>query len=388
MADPGSIVEQLEEEAQHKDFLFEIAGGAATRQRWNDLKTGLEQRHGLTVGAYYTAYYQKANDAFGPEDDAAGFVLDIVGTWAFLGRKTDSPGTLGFNLLWRDTLGTDLPPQLLFTQYGSLYSGAGAYGENDPVMGELWLQREFRKKLGFRIGKIFPITAYDFFQFKNFRTDFVDFNHTTNATIPLPDNGLGALARYKPAKNVRLTLGIHDANADNEKSGFDTYDGELFTYIEIGFDTGLAPRQPGRPVAGQIHVSLWHQDERENAGVDDGWGVGISASQRFGRYTPFLRFGYADVTAQGPTPVELMANIGVAVDEVFGQLNDRIGIGYTWADPANDALDNQHTIDAYYRIQMTPLIQVSPTLHIVFEPVSNPQDDTVLVWGMRAKFAF
>jgi porin len=185
-----------------------------------------------------------------------------------------------------------------------------------------------------------------------------------------------------------LRLGAHDANADVEKSGFDTYDGELFKIFEVGFDTGLMPREPGRPPPGHVHVSLWHQDERDDAGIDDGWGIGVSAVQRFGRFTPFLRYGYADVDAGGPTPVKHMANAGLTIDGIFGQDKDRIGVGYTWSDPADRSLDEQNMIDAYYRVQLTPEIQVGPTLEVIFDPVRNPDDDTVFVSGFRARIEF
>jgi porin len=292
---------------------------------------------------------------------------------------------LGFNFFWRDTLGTEIPPQVLFTQFGSLYSSAAPYGEEDPVVGELYIQKKFRNVFGFRVGKIFPITAYDFFPFKNFRTDFVDFNHVTNSTIPLPGNGLGAFVQYRPDPSVFLRLGAHDANADVQESGFDTYDGELFTIFEVGFDTGLLPRVPGGPPQGHVHVSLWHQDERDDAGVDDGWGIAGSAVQRFGRFTPFVRYGYSDGGAKGPNPAKHMANVGLVIDRIFGQANDRIGIGYTWADPADSTLDDQSTIDAYYRVQMTPETQIGPVLEVIFDPVRNPDEDTVFVWGFRAR---
>jgi len=385
MNNPGSIVDRLEEDAAPKEYLFQFPGVSGALKPWYDLKKDLEEKHGFRFGISYTAYYQKADDTFGPEDDAAGYDLDISGAWTFYGRGTDSPATLGFNAFKRDTLGTDIPPQRLFTQYGGLYSSAAPYGEEDLVIGELWIEQKFRNRFGYRIGKIFPITAYDFFPFKNFRTDFVDFNHVTNTTIPLPGNGLGAFVVYRPKPDILLRLGAHDANADVQESGFDTYDGELFTIFEIGFDPGLMPRVPGRPPHGHIHVSLWHQDERDDAGIDDGRGIGVSALQRFGRFTPFLRYGYADVDAGGPTNVKHMANAGLVMDQIFGQANDRIGIGYTWSNPEDSALDNQGAIDAYYRVQLTPEIQIGPTLQVIFDPVRNPDEDTVYVWGFRTR---
>ncbi len=385
MNNPGSIVERLEKDAERKDYLFQFPGVDGVMKPWYDLKADLNEKHGVKFGISYTTLYQKASGTFGPEDDAASFDLDISGSWTFLGRGTDSSTVLGFDFFWRDNMGTELSPQTLFTQFGSLYSTAAPFGENDPSLGELWIQQKFKNVFGFRAGKIFPITAYDFFPFKNFRTDFVDFNHVTNAAIPLPGNGLGAFVVYRPQPNIMLRLGAHDANADVEKSGFDTFDSELFTIFEVGFDPGLMPREPGRPPHGHVHVSIWNQDEREDAGVDDGWGIAGAALQRFGRFTPFVRYGYTDSSAKGPTPVKHMANAGLVIDGIFGQANDRIGVGYTWSDPIDRGLDDQSTIDAYYRVQMTPEIQVGLTLQVMFDPVRNPDEDAVVVWGIRTR---
>lgn len=384
---PGSIAKRLEDDAKSKEYLFQIPGSDGVFKSWNEVKEKLDRDHGLKFGISYTMFYQKTDDNFGLENDAASFDLDLSGMWTFLGRESSSPTMLGFNFFWRDKLGTDIPPQTLFTQYGSLYSGAAPFGEENPVIGELYLQKIVEKKIGFRLGQIFPITAYDFFPFKNFRTDFTDFNHVTNSTIPLPGNGFGAFVMYRPEPRLMFRLGVHDANADVQKSGFDTYDGELFTILEAGYDTGLLPRTPTGMPQGHFHLTLWHQDSRADAGIDGGWGIAGSFVQRFGRFTPFARYGYADVNADGPTPAKQMINIGLVTDEIFDQANDRIGVGYTWSDAADSSLDDQSVINAYYRIQITPQLQFGPTLEIIFNPVRHPNENQVLVWGLRARVA-
>jgi len=141
MNNPGSIVERLEEDAEPKEYLFQFPGVSGALKPWYDFKADLDGKRGFRFGISYTAFYQKASDNFGPEDDAAGFDLDISGTWTFLGRGTDSPTMLGFDFFRRDTLGTDIPTQRLFTQFGALYSSAAPYGEEDLVVGELWIQQ-------------------------------------------------------------------------------------------------------------------------------------------------------------------------------------------------------------------------------------------------------
>jgi porin len=100
-----------------------------------------------------------------------------------------------------------------------------------------------------------------------------------------------------------------------------------------------------------------------------------------------VRYGYADVNARGPTPAEQMINTGIVIDNIFGQDNDRIGLGYTWSDPADGSLDNQKEIDAYYRVQLTPEIQIGPTFTVSFDPVLNQDEDRITVWGFRTRVA-
>lgn len=190
---------------------------------------------------------------------------------------------------------------------------------------------------------------------------------------------------YKPNPRLFFRFGLHDANADPHESPFDTYEGELFSIFEAGFDTNLVPRRKGGPPAGHVHVSIWHQDERVEAGISSGAGISVTATQQFGRLHPWVRYGYADVDADGPTFAKQMASIGLAIDGIFGNTNDRIAVGYSWTEPADEALNNQTAIDTYYRIQVTPQIQFGPTFGIVFDPVLNPDEDTIYVWGLRLR---
>jgi porin len=386
---PGSIVNRLRRDrVERQDYLFQLPGVDRLLKPWFELKADLDEDYGFRYGISYSTYYQKASDTFGSKDEAASYDLDFIGTWTPIGRGTGTDTMFGFEFLKRNNIRTQLTPQTLFTQFGSLYSTAAPYGETDASIGEFWIQQRFKNVFGFRLGQVFPITAYDFFPFKNFRKDFVDFNHVTNAAIPLPANGLGAYVMYRPHPKFMLRLGGHDANADTERAGWNTYEkGELFKIFEVGYDTGLIPREPGRAPHGHVHVSMWHQNQREEAGIASGWGIAGSALQRFGRFTPWVRYGYANQTDDGPTPVKHMANVGLVIDGIFGQAYDRIGIGYTWSDPANHELDDQSEIDAYYRMQMTPEIQFGPTFQVIFDPARNPDEDTVYVWGIRARFA-
>ena len=244
---PGG--QMIDSVGEVKHALFKTPAFDEWFKPWFDFKADLDEKYGLRFGVSFTHLYQWASDTVGTENDGSGFELVLDGTWTFLGRGTDSPTMAGFEILYRDRLGTDIPPVALFTQIGSLYPTTVAFGDLSPSIGQFWIQQKFENGFEFQIGKLYPVAAYDFFPLKNFRTDFLDGVQGVNIIIPLPDRGLGGFVMYRPQPDSYLRLGVHDANADAESSGFSSMfdDGELFTIFEAGFDPGLMERQPGRP---------------------------------------------------------------------------------------------------------------------------------------------
>jgi len=88
--------------------------------------------------------------------------------------------------------------------------------------------------------------------------------------------------------------------------------------------------------------------------------------------------------------------VGMSFTTFYQKANDTFGpedaaasydrdISGTWTDPANHELDDQSQIDTYYRVQVTPEIQIGPTFQVIFDPVRNPEEDTVYVWGIRSR---
>ena len=392
MGTAASIRNQFEVDSSTKDYKLKIPVIDTAFSAWGDLREDLAREHGFRPNISATHVYQETTDSVGPEDSAAGYELVVDGTWTFAGRETASPATAGFEFLYRDFT-SDIPPVALFTQAGTLYPSTVAFSEVDPTIGQLWVQKKFDNRFGFQAGKLFPLAYYDYFPLKNFRTDFMDAIHAANFVIPLPDRGLGAYGMYRPTSQHYLRVGVHDANADAEEFDFDVFDdGELFSILELGWDPGLTPRMPGRPPMGDVHIGLWHQDRRSDDRVAESWGVVVSAYQKIGRFLPFARYGYADSDSEAgfkdSTPIEHMVNVGAAIDGLFGQQDDRLGVGFTWSRPIDDALDDQEAIDLYYRIQLSPRIAVTPTLQFVFDPVRNTETDSLTIWGIRTRLAF
>mgnify|MGYP001826197863 CR=1 FL=1 len=136
-----------------------------------------------------------------------------------------------------------------------------------------------------------------------------------------------------------------------------------------------------------IHLTLWQVDERQDAGISDGWGATLSFSRELGHWLPFLRIGYGD---GGGAILDRSISTGFA----YATKDDsgRFGLGLNWGQP-NDELygetsKDQYTIESYYRMQLLKHLQVTPNIQLLLNPVLNPQEDKVWVFGLRARLAF
>ena len=155
--------------------------------------------------------------------------------------------------------------------------GGSLFGINDDFGGErtlditeLWYQQalmddNFKFRVGkldltsgFEVGK--HVAAFDGNQFANDETaQFLNGALVNNASIPFPDNGLGAMAILALNQWSYVSAGIADAESDARTTGFDSaFDGDhdYFYITEIGFMPQL--QSDNGPLPGTYRVGAWH----------------------------------------------------------------------------------------------------------------------------------
>jgi porin len=123
-------------------------------------------------------------------------------------------------------------------------------------------------------------------------------------------------------------------------------------------------------------------DERDHAGARDGWGIVANASWHFGesRWLPFLRAGWADGDA---TLLDAQLSAGVA--RGFRE-RDLLGVGISWGSPSLGGRD-QWTGEIFYRSQIRNLA-ITPSLQLIADPSRHPDDDLLVVGGLRVRLVF
>jgi porin len=124
------------------------------------------------------------------------------------------------------------------------------------------------------------------------------------------------------------------------------------------------------------------------AGNPDGWGANVSWSRAVGdHWTAFVRGGYAK---DGGSLLEKSLVGSFAYQTVPG--GNQLGVAYNYGLPNENTwgpgLDDQQTLEVFYRIQLWKEIAVTPDIQYIRNPDLNPVDDSLWVYGLRVRLAF
>jgi len=116
-----------------------------------------------------------------------------------------------------------------------------------------------------------------------------------------------------------------------------------------------------------------------------GWGIGLSITQ-FVSQTAGIAFRYGWQDADD-VAVEQVASVQYLSYAGSFRPKDVWGVGVGWGRPSSD-LDDEYVAEAFYRIQLTRNMQVTPDVQIIANPSNAPDDDILAVFGVRLRTAF
>ena len=338
----------------------------------------------FSVTGDYQVVYLSASESLGEEDDAFGGIGRLLLTYGFW-QDTDHPGAIYSRIETRDALGTELPPEDLgLAGLGYLGLTAADYADIGLGVPELFWKQEFTGKVPvhLRIGKIAPASFFDITAFSDQLTGFINLGSILSQTTPYQGTGLGMLGYVGVSEKLYLKGFFIDLNGEWDGLG-DIGEGKLWKGLEFGY-TGYGSR--GAWAMDNTHISYWHRD-RFN-GAPSAEGVSIAHSRYFpdSRWGGFIRAGYA-------SDVALMnKSAAIGVTKHFGEGDDSTGktnyggIAVSWGEPFGD-LDNQWATEIFYRFQLGDYFAVTPMVQLLFDPALNPDEDQIVVWGLRVRFA-
>ena len=382
---PDAVQNQLEDNARSKDSLT----GLSELEKYFSWKERLKEDHGFSFTLDYTAGIFGASETLPGADYGSSGAVRFYGSWDLVGRDTGNTGSFIWKVENRHRL-SEAPVSAVASQAGYAGSILGPLSNIGNRLTNLyWKQNLNQGRVEIIAGLIDTTDWVDLYALASPWTGFSNYAMATGgASIGVPDDGaLGAYVNAMITDNVYVIAGLADANADSTDpfEGFDTFfsDHEYFKSVELGWTSSQE-----RFYFDNTHITAWHVDEREDAGVSDGWGVNFSYAHAIGnKWTPFLRAGYAD---DGGTLLQKTVSAGLGYhlkDDV-----SLIGFGANWGQPNEDTfgsgLHDQYSFELFSRFQVTQNLQVTPDIQMIINPALNPDEDTVWIGGVRARISF
>jgi len=357
-------------------------------KNWKSHKARIKKDHGLSFGSDYITAYMKASDSLG-EDSAFSGSFRIFGVWETSNDGKGNSGALIWKAEHRHAIGGHIPPADLGFETG--YAGLLHTTLSDQrarLSNLYWRQRMKGGSLVLMAGWLDTGDYVDVYMLSSPWTDFFNYVFSTgNAAIPIPNEGLGlALGGYLN-KNFYMIAGFADSNSDPHRPGdaFETFfdDREYFSHLEFGWN---ATRETA--FLNNMHLTLWHADERVAAQTPDGWGYVLSWSKSVNNHwIPFIRAAYAN---DGGAILQKSVSTGVSYQSVLG--GNRVGVGINWGEPSDTTFEpglrDQTSVELYYRIQVFKELAITPDLQYIKNPALNPEESSLWVFGLRARFAF
>jgi porin len=373
------LTNQLAVDAAPKDPLIESLWIDRTLSSWYDWKADLFNRHGFQFTLAYSALGQHATESRpGNKDDTAGGVFDFAGTWAALNRDSDWQGMLGFRIGDQHRLGTSVVPASFGDEIGSAWGTSLAFDNISLTAIEGWWEQRLGSKAAVRLGKLDASGVFDAGALGNPFENFMGQPYNLNNSIAFPAEGLGLIANFELNANLEIMLGVVDGNGDGSDWNFDTF----FTKSEHLKLAELAWFPDTRYGKSQYHVTFWDSDDRNEGDTPSGNGYTLYAEQRFGDVVPFVRYGNS---SGGAAALKNMVATGIGFYDPFGRKSDGIGIGATWGEPFGDDVREQYGVEAYYRLQLTREITVTPDFQYIKDPSNNPNEDFTVIFGVRLR---
>lgn len=354
---------------------------------YNGWKERSAENTGLSFGGDYSSVYLNASESLGADTAFSG-MYRLFGSWEVGADEQGNSGALVFKAEHRHAYGNNLAPGSLGFETGYVGLFEPPFSDQGARLTNLYWRQRFADGNWVFVGGFVDVTDYlDVYTLASPWTGFFNFGFSTgSATIPAPNEGLGFSLGGYLNDSLYVIAGLADTNSNPAKPG-DTLDSffdeaEYFKHVEVGW-------HPDRRTAflDNFHVSLWQVDEREAGLTPEGWGVNFSysASPLENKLTTFVRGGYAN---DGGSLLERSLSTGFAWQTVPG--GNQLGMAYNWGVPNEDTwgegLDDQHTVELFYRIQVFKELAITPDVQYVRNPALNEKEDKLWIIGLRLRF--
>lgn len=383
---PEGVTTELEQDDATVGGLLSPEGTLEVFEPWYAFKRRLNQKYGLQLSFSIQALYQSANETLTGVSDAAATRTQIQGAWTLLNRGGKDTGRLTFRLRNQEGWQEEIPPTQLAPQFGSIVNSGTGFSDAGYNLAEIAWRQSFARDTFRVIGGVISASAwYNTSALSASLTGFQNSGMQASLSKAEPGRGLGFGFGTLFSPKFALVAGVHDANGSSTESPLDTIkEGEYFytaefRYLPLGIENQLW---------NSVKVQVWYQDAIKEKGLSAGNGVALQAGYLFDdRWYPFAFGGWSNGEAS-VFKQDFVAGLGVKLDTPRRPSNDMFGVAAGWGNPSVDAFRDQYTAEMFYRLQLLSSFAITPSVQLVRNPAANPEDDQVVLWGLRTRIQF
>ncbi len=374
---PDSPVAELDEVYARRRGYFKVPYISDGADYVSDRLDALDDKLGLRMGTAYTMLFQGLSG--GPWDQYGGAGdFDLMMSWTAVGRGTENPGRLVFDLEERFEIG-ERTPNALGGQIATLQPTANTFNDRGFVVRDVfWAQRLYEGQLRFLVGRADSTDYFGSTWMQSANNSFVNRMFAANPTIVAPGHGPAAGLSYRP-KDVDFYASGGTANAysTTTTTSLDSLFEEwtLFSWGEVGWTPTFEKLGQGR-----YTVSGWNIGAREETGQASDWGLSVVADQQLNETIQvFARWGYAD---GGVANIRNYVQGGAGFRGLMGDPGDMAGVALSYAFPTSASDREEKVVEAFYRWTLTRFSQFSIGAQAIFDPGNGPDHEVVgAFWG-------
>lgn len=380
---PDNVERTLQEDERPKTPFFELGW----MQGYFDIKSNLSEKTGLNYGLDYSSVYFGTNNSIGDYSAGSGMVR-LYGSWELLGRGAENTGAFIFKVEHRHKYTNSSVKNFGF-QSGYIGMVTPPFSNDGFRMTNFyWRQRFAGGRIAVMVGLLDATDYVDVYGLASPWMHFMNFQFSTGSeTMFVPnDVNLGIAVGGYITDNIYAIAGINDANSDptHPFKSFETFFSgkQYFKSVEVGWTNGR-----DRQFFDNIHLLYWHSDGSDFQAALGGWGLNFSGTWYIDdKIMPFLRGGYAEdggsllqksvTTGAGYYIADGGHLLGVAIG--WGEINES-----TWG----TGLDNQTSMEVFFRLQVSSKFAITPDVQYILNPALNPNKNSMLLGGIRARLS-
>ena len=328
------------------------------------------------TGITYLAYYASAGQ-FGsqgsPQNSTGNGNTNLLIGWKPNWQSGENQGGFIFHYLnvgQYGTSGVDFAQSLGISSFTS-----DSTSNVDLFRAIAWRQQLVDGRVDFRIGQLEPTTLFNAMPYANDNRAFLASPLSNEASRTVPAAGVGSTLIAEVHDNIFLGGAIADANGQGDFLDFDSFfKGDLMSSVYAAVEPELEGL--GR---GKYQIAAHFIEATDSTSYSRF--LGINAEQDLGdNWAVFAKYNRAE---KRQPAIRQSAATGIIKKKAFGFQEDWLGMGIGWSDPSDPSLRDEYVAETFWRMQATPLIQVTPSLQFWFDPAQTPNKDFQAVFTVR-----